>query len=77
MSLSSPAKALFQIYDKAGLGYISKKALFSFLASMVYPHSAIDHRITEEWLTKILLEKGLSMNEDISNSVIKQHIKIS
>lgn len=53
--LASEAASLFYIYDRAGVGEISKHALLSNLASTRWVSSAIDGRITEEWLNKILL----------------------
>jgi hypothetical protein len=60
------ATALFQIYDRAGVGEISKYALLSNLASTCPTSVVIDGRITEEWLNKILLEHGIPLKNYIS-----------
>lgn len=64
--LASEAASLFQIYDRAGVGEISKYALLSNLSSISWFSLAIDGRITEEWLNKILLEHGIPLKAYIS-----------
>ena len=64
--VASEAASLFYIYDRAGVGEISKHALLSNLSSTRWINPAIDGRITEEWLNKILLEHGIPLKPYIS-----------
>ena len=66
------AREMFALYDKAGLGVISKATLVRCLGSKCGAKIEINRAADEQWLTDLLSDQGVVLRQSISKSGVTQ-----